>query len=290
VKYAFIKAQQSTGTHSVSLMCEVFKLSASAYYEWLKQPVSQHAREDQRLAEKINVAHQASRGTYGARRIREDLLEQGEQVSRARVGRLMKENDLKSKMKQRFKATTDSAHSLPVAPNHLERRFHVDTPDTVYVGDITYIPTQEGWLYLAVLIDLYSRAVVGWAMASHMKASLANDALLMATFKRRPAAGLLVHSDRGSQYASHLYQKTLNRHRFVCSMSRKGNCWDNAPAESFFHTLKTELCYQEVYSTRDHAKQAVFEYIEVFYNQKRRHSSIGYVAPLKYEQMNKKAA
>lgn len=185
------------------------------------------------------------------------MLEDGERVSRARVDRLMKAQGLESKVKRRFKATTDSSHDLPVFPNHLNRQFEAETPDQVYVGDITYIPTQEGWLYLAVLIDLYSRAVVGWAMASHMKASLVNDALLMARFKRRPAAGLLVHSDRGSQYASKLYQKTLAQHQFVCSMSRKGNCWDNAPAESFFHTLKTELCHHERYATRAQAKQAL---------------------------------
>ena len=211
-------------------------------------------------------------------------------MSRARVERLMKAQGLKSKVQKQFKATTDSTHSLPIFPNHLNRRFNVDVPDKVYVGDITYIPTQEGWLYLAVLIDLYSRAVVGWAMASHMKASLVNDALLMAVFKRRPEAGLMLHSDRGSQYASGLYQKTINQNQFICSMSRKGNCWDNAPCESFFHTLKTELCHHDNYQTRDQAQQAIFEYIEVFYNRKRRHSTVGYLAPLHFEQMNRKAA
>ena len=243
-------------------MCQVMDISTSAYYEWLKQPVSTHAQEDQRLAEKIKVSYNERRGTYGARRIREDLLDQGEGVSRTRVNRLMKAQNLKSKVKRRFKATTDSSHSMPVFPNHLERQFDVSAADQVYVGDITYIPTQEGWLYLAVLIDLYSRAVVGWAMADHMKAALVNNALLMAILKRRTRAGLMLHSDRGSQYASALYQKTLNQHQFICSMSRKGNCWDKAPAESFFHTLKTELCHHDNYSTRAQAKQAIFEYIE----------------------------
>lgn len=288
MKYAFIKTHERE--HTVSLMCEVLELSTSAYYAWLKCPVSLHQQEDQRLAEKIKTAHEASQGTYGARRICEDLREDGEQVSRARVDRLMKTQGLNSKAKRRFKATTDSGHSLPVFPNHLNRQFDVDAPDKVYVGDITYIPTREGWLYLAVLIDLYSRAVVGWAMADHMKASLVNDALLMAIFKRRPEAGLLLHSDRGSQYASNLYQQTLRQHQFICSMSRKGNCWDNAPAESFFHTLKTELCHHDNYRTRAEAQQAIFEYIEVFYNRKRRHSTIGYVAPFKYEEMNRKVA
>lgn len=287
MKYAFIKKHQED--FSVKRMCDVLEVSTSAYYDWVDRPDSQHQQEDQRLSEKIKDCHQASRGVYGARRLCEDLREAGEVISRARVERLMKEQGLASKVKQRFKATTDSSHDLPVFPNHLNRQFEAAAPDQAYVGDITYIPTQEGWLYLAVLVDLYSRAVVGWAMASHMKASLVNDALLMATFKRRPKAGLVVHSDRGSQYASKLYQKTLNRHQFVCSMSRKGNCWDNAPAESFFHTLKTELCHHERYVTRAQAKQAIFEYIEVFYNRKRRHSTIGYVAPLKYEQMNRKS-
>ena len=288
MKYAFIKAHQCE--HTVSLMCQVLALSPSAYYDWLKCPVSLRQQEDQRLAAKIKTAHEASQSTYGARRIREDLREDGEQVSRARVERLMKAQGLKSKAKRRFKTTTDSTHSRPIFPNRLNRQFDVDAPDKVYVGDITYIPTQEGWLYLAVLIDLYSRAVVGWAMAGHMKASLVNDALLMATFKRRPAAGLLLHSDRGSQYASKLYQQTLRQYQFVCSMSRKGNCWDNAPAESFFHTLKTELCHHDNYRTRAEAQQAIFEYIEVFYNRKRRHSTLGYVAPFKYEEMNRKVA
>lgn len=287
MKYAFIKSHQSG--FSVSRMCEVLEVSGSAYYDWLHRPVSLHEQADQHLAERIKHFHTESQGTYGARRLREDLLEAGESVSRARVDRLMKEQGLESKVKRRFKATTDSSHDLPVFPNHLNRQFEAAAPDQAYVSDITYIPTQEGWLYLAVLIDLYSRAVVGWAMASHMKASLVNDALLMATFKRRPAAGLLVHSDRGSQYASKLYQKTLNQHEFVCSMSRKGNCWDNAPAESFFHTLKTERCHHERYATRAQAKQSIFEYIEVFYNRKRRHSTIGYVAPLKYEEMSRKS-
>ncbi len=196
----------------------------------------------------------------------------------------MKEKALKVKSRRKFKATTRSDHGRPVAPNLLERQFDVATPNTVYAGDITYIPTAEGWLYLAVMIDLYSRAVVGWAMSERMTADLVNDALMMAVWKRQPASGLLVHSDQGSQYVSDLYQKTLVDHGFVCSMSRKGNCWDNAPSESFFHTLKTELTFHRRYATREQAKQDIFEYIEVFYNRKRRHSTIGYQAPLEYEQ------
>jgi len=275
---------------SIDLMCQVFGISRSGYYDWLSRPVSLHAQTDQRLSAEVKRSHQASRSIYGARRIIEDLRALGETVSRARVSRLMKEQGLRSKVKRRFKATTDSKHSLPVAPNRLNRQFAVEAPDKVYVGDITYIDTQEGWLYLAVLIDLHSRAVVGWAMAPHMRASLVNDALLMAIFKRRPEAGLLLHSDRGSQYASHLYQDTLSQHQFVASMSRKGNCWDNAPAESFFHTLKTELCHQQKYATREQARQTIFEYIEVFYNRKRRHSTIGYMTPFQFEKKHRKVA
>ena len=199
----------------------------------------------------------------------------------------MKQQGVESKSKRKFKATTHSNHGRPIAPNLLDREFLVNQPDTVYAGDITYIPTDEGWLYLAVLIDLYSRAVVGWAMSERMTAQLANDALMMAIWKRKPPKGLMAHSDRGSQYASDLYQKTLKDHGFICSMSRKGNCWDNAPSESFFHTLKTELTHHRRYQTRQEAKQDIFEYIEVFYNRQRRHSTIDYQTPLGYEKTNR---
>ena len=209
-----------------------------------------------------------------------------------RVGRLIKQQGLesKSKSKRNFKTTTNSNHNRPVAANLLDRRFCVDQPDTVYAGDITYLRTDEGWLYLAVLIGLYSRAVVGRTMSDRTTAQLTNDALLMVIWKRRPPKGLMVHSDRGSQYASDLYQKTIKDHGFICSMSRKGSCWDNAPSESFFHTLKTELTYHQRYHTRQDAKNEVFEYIEGFYNRQRRHSTIGYQTPMGYEQVNRKVA
>ncbi|ASF45849.1 hypothetical protein CEK71_07035 [Methylovulum psychrotolerans] len=179
--------------------------------------------------------------------------------------------------------TTDSKHDKPISPNLLDRKFKVGQPDQVYVGDITYIHTQEGWLYLAVVIDLYSRQVVGWSMAEHMRTKLVNDALLMAIWKRKPDKGLLWHTDRGSQYASESHRALLKQHSISQSMSRKGNCWDNAVSESFFHTLKTELIHHETYQTRSTAKQAVFEYIEVFYNRERRHSANGYLSPVDYE-------
>jgi putative transposase len=281
VKYAFIERHHKTFT--VTRMCKLMDVSQSAYYEWQKRPESTHSIEDKRLGEKVKESHETSRGTYGARRILKDLLDDEESISRTRVGRLMKQQGLESKSKRKFKATTHSNHGRPVAPNLLEREFMVEKPDSVYAGDITYIQTVEGWLYLAVLIDLYSRSVVGWAMSERMPAQLVNDALLMAIWKRKPSKGLMVHSDRGSQYASDLYQKTIKDHGYICSMSRKGNCWDNAPSESFFHTLKTELIYHKRYQTRQQAKQDIFEYIEVFYNRQRRHSTIGYQTPSDYD-------
>ena len=288
MKYAFIERNQKIFT--VTRMCYLLDVSQSAYYDWLKRPESTHNREDRLLGEKVKKIHKKSRETYGARRIRQELMAEGNTISRKRVGRLMKQQGLRAKGKRKFKATTNSNHGRPVAPNLLNREFQVNRPDTVYVGDITYIPTDEGWLYLAVLIDLYSRAIVGWAMSERMTAQLANDALMMAIWKRRPAKGLMVHSDRGSQYASGLYQKTINDRGFICSMSRKGNCWDNAPSESFFHTLKTELTHHRRYQTRVEAKQEIFEYIEVFYNRQRRHSTIGYQTPLGYEKEGRKVA
>lgn len=288
MKYAFIKSHHDL--FAVTRMCHLMDVSQSAYYDWLKRPESARSIEDRRLGEKVKVSHEKSRKTYGARRIVKDLVENNEHISRARVGRLMKQQGLESKSKRKFKATTDSKHGRPVAPNLLEREFRVEQPDCVYAGDITYIPTDEGWLYLAVLIDLYSRAIVGWAMSERMPAELVNDALMMAIWKRKPLKGLMVHSDRGSQYASDLYQKTIKDHGFICSMSRKGNCWDNAPSESFFHTLKTELTYHRRYKTREEAKQEIFEYIEVFYNRQRRHSTIGYQTPLDYDKAYRNVA
>lgn len=288
MKYAFIERHHETFT--VTRMCNLMDVSQSAYYDWLKRPESVRSLEDRRLSEKVKESYEKSRKTYGARRILRDLVDDNESISRTRVGRLMKQQGLESKGKRKFKATTNSNHGRPVAPNLLDRAFRVEQPDTVYAGDITYIQTDEGWLYLAVLIDLYSRAIVGWAMSERMPAQLANDALMMAIWKRKPPKGLMVHSDRGSQYASGLYQKTIKDNGFICSMSRKGNCWDNAPSESFFHTLKTELTYHRRYQTRQEAKQEIFEYIEVFYNRQRRHSTIGYQTPLGYDKAYRKVA
>ena len=226
-----------------------------------------------------------NRCNYGARRIRKILQLEGVSISRRRVGKLMKQQGLCCKTRRKFKIiTTDSKHNLPIAPNKLERNFSADYPDEKYVGDITYIWTTEGWMYLAVVIDLFSRRVVGWAMDENMKTKLVNDALLMALWSRKPKKGLLWHTDRGSQYASDSHREIIAAHHIVQSMSRKGNCWDNAVSESFFHTLKTELVHHMNFKTREEAKTAIFEYIEVYYNRKRLHSANDYMAPAVFEE------
>ena len=287
MKYAWIK--QHVKEFSVNSMCRFMAVSQSAYYAWLHRVQTTREKDDIELAAIIRDVFGKSRATYGTRRIQKLMVNQGRTVSRRRIGRLMREAELACKTKKKFKATTDSRHDLPIAPNQLERQFNVHQPNQVYVGDITYIHTQEGWLYLAVVIDLYSRQVVGWSMAEHMRTKLVNDALMMAIWQRKPAKGLLWHSDRGSQYASESHRALLKQHGIRQSMSRKGNCWDNAVSESFFHTLKTELIHHQIYQTRDEAKQAVFEYIEVFYNRERLHSANGYLSPLDFELQHKAA-
>jgi transposase InsO family protein len=288
VKYAFI--QEHEAVFSVSRMCRVFDVSRSGFYDWLSRPESARKQADRQLTEDIKQVFEDSRQTYGTRRIQDDLDQQGQRVSRARIGRLMRQAGLRCKTRRRFRATTHSNHTLPVAPNRLDRQFQVAEPDRAYVGDITYVATGEGWLYLAVFLDLFSRQVVGWAMSHWITAELVVDALQMARWRRRPGQGLLVHSDRGSQYASGRFQTLLKDQGYLCSMSRKGNCWDNAPAESFFHTLKTELIHHRRFETREQAKQEIFEYIEVFYNRQRKHSTLGYRTPVEFEQLNRKAA
>ncbi len=270
-------------------MCRVLEVSRSGYYESLRRPPSDHSIEDDKLRPQIKAAFEKGRKNYGTRRIKNALEKQATRVSRRRIGRLMSEEELQVQTKRKFKMTTDSNHDKPIAPNLLEREFTVNTPDTLYVGDITYIPTREGWLYLAVVIDLFSRAVVGWSMSSRMTAGLVNGAMLMALWKRKPAKGLIFHSDRGSQYASDSHRKLLKDHGFKASMSRKGDCWDNAVAESFFHTLKIELVHHCDFETREEARAAIFEYIEVFYNRQRAHSANGYEAPLAFEAMQEAA-
>lgn len=263
------------------------KISRSSYYQWLNDPESTRITEDNYLMEKIKSIFQISRRSYGSRRIRIVLLNEGIIISRRRVIRLMKAAELICKTKRKFKATTDSKHNKPVAPNLLARNFTINEPNRFYVGDITYIPTNEGWLYLATVIDLYSRKIVGWSMDNNMKAELVNKALLMAIWTRKPDSGLIWHTDRGSQYVSDSHLRIIKQHNIIQSMSRKGNCWDNAVAESFFHTLKTELTHLQKFKTREEAKHAIFEYIEVFYNRIRIHSANDYLSPTDYEAIQK---
>lgn len=264
-------------------MCEMLGVGRTSYYDWIKAQPSQRTLENIILIEKIKEIFMENYCSYGVRRIRRALINLGFAVSRRRVGKLMKEVGLVCKTKRKFRITTDSKHKLPVAANILKRDFVATQPNQKYVGDITYIWTQAGWLYLAVVIDLFSRHVVGWSMADNMQASLVNDALLMAIWKRKPPRGLIWHTDRGSQYASASHCKILDDHGIIQSMSGKGQCWDNAVAESFFHTLKTELTHHMNFKTKGEAQQAIFQYIEIFYNRKRMHSANDYWSPEQYE-------
>ena len=270
---------------SIKLMCKIFKVNLSSYYHWIKNG-SVIKKVDNKLNELIEIVFIHSKQTYGTKRIRDKLIEDyGLIVSRKRISNIMKDLNLSVKMKKRYKVnTTDSNHNLPIAPNILNRDFYASAPDEKYVGDITYIPTSEGWLYLATVIDLYSRKIVGWSMADNMRTTLVNDALNMAIKYRNPPKGLLWHTDRGSQYASYSHKDLLKKHGIVQSMSRKGNCWDNAVAESFFHTLKTELTHHEIYETQSQANQSIFEYIEIFYNRERMHSANNNLSPVKFEE------
>ena len=273
----------------ITLMCRILNVSKTQYYAWLKRVDSSREKENKVLKVHIMSLFERSKRTYGTRRLKKALSHLGFIVSRRRIRYLMQELGLRCKTKKRFKATTDSNHNYPVSPNLLNRKFTVHRPDTHYVGDITYIPTDQGWLYLAVVIDLYSRKVVGWAMSNRMKAALVNDALLMALWSRKPKRGLLWHTDRGSQYCSDSHRKIIKAHGIKQSMSRKGNCWDNSVAESFFHSLKTELVYQNKFNTREQARREIFRYISVFYNRQRLHSTNGYLSPDQYESLMKSA-
>ncbi len=283
MKYAWI--QEHSKEFQISIMCKVFKVDKSSYYHWIKAGCIVK-KVDEKLNELIEIIFVQGRQNYGTRRIKDKLKQRyGLLVSRRRIGVIMKDLGLVAKTKKRYKVnTTDSNHNLPIAPNLLERDFYASYPDEKWVGDITYIPTNEGWLYLATVIDLYSRRIVGWSMDDNMKTSLVNDALTMALISRKPPKGLIWHTDRGSQYASYSHRDLLELHGIEQSMSRKGNCWDNAVAESFFHTLKTELIYHEVYETRAQANQSIFEWIEVYYNRQRMHSANNNLSPVEFEE------
>lgn len=281
MRFQFIDAAKKA--YSLSLLCKVMKVSRSGFYSWKTRQKSNRQQERERLVPKVKEISRQTKASYGARRISAELEAQGESCGRVKAGSLMKLAGVAAKQKKKFKATTDSTHNFPVAPNLLGRKFEIPEPDQVYCSDITYIWTTEGWLYLAIVLDLFSRQVVGWSMSNRITKKLVLDALLMAVWRRRPGTGLLFHSDRGSQYCSNDFQKMLKSHGMVSSMSRKGDCWDNSVAESFFGSLKTERVFDTVYSTREGARRDIIDYIEMFYNSNRRHSYLGYLSPREFE-------
>ncbi len=267
----------------IRLRCRTLAVSAAGYYAWRTRPESTRSVSARTVLSAIRVIHREFRETYGSPSIWDALMKQGHRVGEHRVARLMRQHGIRAKTVKKWRATTQSNHRLPVTENTLNRQFTVAPPNRVWAGDLTYVWTTEGWLYLAVGLDLYSRAVIGWAMGHRLTVELAERALTMAWANRHPTAGLLHHSDRGSPYAAHRSQRLLGEHGITSSMSRTGNCWDNACVESFFGTLKRELVYHRHYTTRDEATQDIFEYIEVFYNRRRRHSTLGYDSPAEFE-------
>jgi transposase InsO family protein len=283
MKYTVIR--ELAGLYSIEEMCRFLEVSRSSYYDWLRRGESLRKKSDRELSEKIRAIFNSYQGRYGSPRVYDDLRDMGIRCSKKRVERLMREMGLRARHKRKFKVTTNSNHNYPIAPNLLNRQFKVDAPNKVWVSDITYIRTFEGWLYLATVMDLFSRKIVGWAMSKHIDATLAITALKMAIKRRRPPKGLMHHSDQGVQYASTDYQEVLKVNHMVCSMSRKGNCWDNAVAESFFSTLKTELIGDKIYLARVQAEREIFEFIEIYYNRKRRHSSNGGMTPENFESL-----
>jgi transposase InsO family protein len=288
VRFRFIATEKAN--FPIRLLCRTLQVSRAGFYAWHGREPAARSQADDRLALEIAAIHAKSRRCYGSPRIHAELIERGCRTSRKRVARLMRTRGLAGRRRRRFRVTTHSQHPYPVAPNHLARQFERAAPDQAWVTDITYLWTAEGWLYLAVILDLYSRFAVGWAMNERITDDLTLDALTMALRRRRPSPGLLVHSDRGSQYASRDYQQQLAAHGIVCSMSRRGNCWDNAVAESFFATLKIELVTEADWATRAAARADVFDYLEVFYNGQRRHSALGYLSPRLFEQRQQQVA
>jgi len=281
VKYAFIRDQAND--FPVRLLCQQLGVQRSVYYEWRAQPCKIIAPEELVLRRRMKELFAASRGSLGSRMMMKNLRQEGFEIGRNKTRRLMKRLGLKVKLKRKYKVTTDSKHDFPVAKNVLNRDFSPAAPNQVWGSDITYLWTQQGWIYLAVIIDLCSRRVVGWSIDRRMKKALVIRALMMAVNLRKPPPGLIHHSDRGSQYASHDYQKLLKQHGMICSMSRKGNCWDNAPVERFFSSLKREWTGDRWYRTRQEAIADVREYVAVYYNSKRLHSTLGYKTPMNYE-------
>ncbi len=281
MKYAWIDTHREE--FELAPMCDALTVSMSGYRSWKGggSPTRTRLTDAQMLA-LIQAIHQELKGAYGSPRMVLELRDRGFPASKERVERLMRENGIQARHKRRFKATTDSKHSLPIAPNLLARDFTPAKPNQVWTADMTYIWTDEGWLYLAVVLDLFNREVVGWSIKPRMTADIVIDALTMAWFRKKPAPGLIHHSDRGSQYASHAFQARLEEYGMIASMSRKGNCWDNAPTESFFNSLKNERVHDTRYGTRAEAKIDLFDYIELFYNRRRLHSTLGYASPMKF--------
>jgi transposase InsO family protein len=284
VKFRFV--QENRETFRVGKMCEVLKVSRSGYYAWRKRGPSGREEEDRRLAAQIHEIHAANRKVYGSPRIYNALQSLGIRCGKHRVAKIMRFESLRGRSKQRFRSTATVRAELPAAPNRLARHFQCEKPNRVWAGDITQVRTRQGWLFLAVLLDLFSRKIVGYATASRAHQDLALEALEKAVRSRRPEPGLVHHTDRGAQYGSAEYQNHLDRYGMTCSMSRAGNCVDNAVAESFFHTLKTEWLYHFRFSTREQARLAIFDYIEGFYNRTRMHSTLGYRSPDEYERMH----
>jgi transposase InsO family protein len=282
MKYAFIA--QHADRFEVEKMCRTLKVSRSGYYSYGQRGISTHDMEDNRLRIEIRAIFNRYKGRVGSPAVTEWLRRQGEPVGENRVARLMQEMGLMAKGKRKFRHTTDSNHDLPIAQNHLDRKFAVSAPNKVWVSDITYIPTREGWLYLCVFVDLFSRLIVGYAIEDNMRTGLVTKALERAYWRRMRPLRVLVHSDRGSQYASLLFRDRLTAYGMTQSMSRRGNCWDNAVGESFFHTLKVELVHGEDFQTRQEAKEKITEYIELYYNSVRLHSTLGMMSPREFEQ------
>lgn len=287
MRYAFILEHRAS--FDLAIMLRVLEVSSSGYYAWCGRPTSARTVRDELLIEQVRLVHASSRGRYGSPRVHAELRARGERCSRKRISRLMRQTGLRGKSKRRVRRTTDSSHALPIAENTLGRAFAATEPNQKWASDITYLWTNEGWLYVAVVLDLFSRRVVGWAMSETLEVSLVLGALRMAVVTRRPLPGLLHHSDRGSQYASRDYQLALQAIGARASMSRRGNCWDNAVCESFFATLKTELDVGRALTSRREARHLVFEFIEGFYNRERRHSSLGYESPASFEQLKRAA-
>ena len=288
MRYQFISNHRHE--FPVVIQCRALKVKASGYYAWRRRPPSQRTRENDRLLLEISKIHKDSRQTYGSPRISVVLQERGYGASRPRVARLMKNHGILAKTKRKFKVTTHSKHRYPISPNLVAQNYSADKPNAIWSSDITYIRTKKGWLYLTVIQDFFNREIVGWAMSSRLTAATTTiPALNQACGRQKPEAGLIFHSDRGVQYACDSFRKLLSKNKMVQSMSGKGNCYDNAATESFFHTLKTELTHHEKYETKTQAMESIFEYIELFFNRKRKHSTLGYKTPVEYKLLRKAA-